>query len=228
MTDPDVRTLLATRLRTVEERIAAACARAGRSRADVTLIAVTKTVSPAVAALMPELGVTDLGESRPQELWKKAAVIPAARWHLIGHMQRNKIDKTIPLVSLVHSADSERVLDALAAFGETRGDPVTVLLEVNCSREVNKGGFAPDSLPTQTARPGLRVEGLMTMAAHHDDPQACRPTFAELRTLRDRLRTETGLSLPHLSMGMTNDFEVAIEEGSTFVRLGSVLFEGLE
>jgi hypothetical protein len=226
--DPDVRTVLAARLRAVEERIAAACARAGRNRIDVTLIAVTKTVSPAVAARLPELGVTDLSESRPQELWKKAAAVPAARWHLIGHLQRNKIDKTVPLVSLVHSADSERVLDALAAFGVSRGDPVPVLLEVNCSREANKGGFAPDALPAVATRPGIRVEGLMTMAAYHDDPQACRPTFVELRTLRDRLRGESGLPLPHLSMGMSNDFEVAIEEGATFVRLGSVLFEGVE
>ncbi len=226
--DPDVRTVLAARLRAVEERIVAACARAGRNRIDVTLIAVTKTVSPAVAARLPELGVTDLSESRPQELWKKAAAVPAARWHLIGHLQRNKIDKTVPLVSLVHSADSERVLDALAAFGVSRGDPVPVLLEVNCSREANKGGFAPDALPAVATRPGIRVEGLMTMAAYHDDPQACRPTFVELRTLRDRLRGESGLPLPHLSMGMSNDFEVAIEEGATFVRLGSVLFEGVE
>jgi len=227
MTDADVRTRLAARLAEVEARIAAACARAGRSRADITLVAVTKTVSPEVAALLPGLGVADLGESRPQELWKKAAAIPAARWHLIGHLQRNKLDKTVPLVSLIHSADSERVLDALSEFGAKHGDPVPVVLEVNCSREANKGGFAPESLPELAGRPGIRVEGLMTMAAHADDPAECRPTFAELRTLRDQLRARTGLPLPHLSMGMSNDFEVAIEEGATHVRLGSVLFDGL-
>ncbi len=227
----DIRTLLASRLRAVEDRIAAACARAGRSRADVTLVAVTKTVSAEVAALLPVLGVSDLGESRPQALWAKAAAIPAVRWHLIGHLQRNKIDKTIPLVTLVHSADSERVLDALAEFGAKRGTPVPVLLEVNCSREASKGGFAPEEVPALAARlvsrVGLRVDGLMTMAAHSDDAEQCRPAFAELRTLRDRLRADTGLPLPHLSMGMSDDFEVAIAEGATLVRLGSVLFAGL-
>lgn len=227
MTDTDVRTLLADRLAAVEARIAAACARAGRDRADVTLIAVTKYVPPEVAALLPGLGVADLGESRPQELWKKAASIPAARWHLIGHLQRNKLDKTVPLVSLTHSADSDRLLDALSEFGTKRGEPVPVLLEVNCSREANKGGFDPEHLPDITGRPGIRVEGLMTMAAHADDPADCRPTFAELRTLRDGLRARTGRPLPHLSMGMSNDFEVAIEEGATHIRLGSVLFDGL-
>lgn len=227
MTDTDVRTLLADRLAAVEARIAAACARAGRDRADVTLIAVTKYVPPEVAALLPGLGVADLGESRPQELWRKAAAIPAARWHLIGHLQRNKLDKTVPLVSLTHSADSDRLLDALSEFGTKRGEPVPVLLEVNCSREANKGGFDPEHLPDITGRPGIRVEGLMTMAAHADDPADCRPTFAELRTLRDGLRARTGRPLPHLSMGMSNDFEVAIEEGATHIRLGSVLFDGL-
>lgn len=230
---PDPRTLLAERLAAVEARIASACARAGRNRAEVTLVAVTKTVSAGVAALLPEFGVRDLGESRPQELWKKAAAItPPVRWHLIGHLQRNKIDRTVPLAHLIHSVDSERVLDALHEFGVKRGAPVPVLLEVNCSREENKGGFAPEELPavgvTLAGRTGLRVEGLMTMAAHFDDPQQCRPTFAELRALRDALRLQTGLPLPHLSMGMSNDFEVAIEEGATLIRLGSVLFEGLE
>lgn len=232
MPSPDTRVRLADRLSAVEARIAAACARAGRERAGVTLVAVTKTVSAEVAALLPELGVLDLGESRPQELWKKAAAIPAARWHVIGHLQRNKIDRTVPLSHLIHSADSERVLDALHEFGTKRGVPVPVLLEVNCSREENKGGFAPGELPAVgdalAGRTGLRVDGLMTMAAHSDDPQQCRPTFVELRTLRDALRVRTGLALPHLSMGMSNDFEVGIEEGATLIRLGSVLFEGVE
>ena len=227
----DFRTKLAENLAAVNARIAAACARGGRSRAEVTLVAVTKTVSPDVAAVLPELGVFDLGESRPQELWKKAAEIPSIRWHLIGHLQRNKIDKTIPLVSLIHSVDSERLLTALHEFGLKRGSPVPVLLEVNCSREAAKGGFAPAAVPaladTLMSLTGVRVDGLMTMAAYHDDPQLCRPTFAELRAIRDDLRTRTGLPLPHLSMGMSHDFEVAVEEGATYVRVGSTLFDGL-
>jgi PLP dependent protein len=106
-----------------------------------------------------------------------------------------------------------------------------VLLEVNCSREETKGGLTPEALPAAAelglSRGGVRIEGLMTMAAYHDDAELCRPTFAELRVLRDELRIRTGLPLPHLSMGMSQDFEVAVEEGSTFVRVGTTLFEGL-
>lgn len=227
----DLRATLAERLAVVHDRIAAACARSGRSRAEVTLVAVTKTVTPEVAAVLPELGIVDLGESRPQELWKKAAALPHTRWHLIGHLQRNKIDRTIPLVSVVHSVDSERLLAALSEFGVKRGSPVSVLLEVNCSREEAKGGFTPAAVPpladALVSLAGVRIDGLMTMAAYHDDPPLCRPTFAELRAIRDDLRTRTGLPLPHLSMGMSHDFEVAVEEGATLVRVGTTLFEGL-
>jgi PLP dependent protein len=229
---PDVRTILAERLAAVHDRIMAACARAGRSLGEVTLVAVTKSVSERVAAVLPELGVSDLGESRPQELCKKAIAIPSARWHLIGHLQRNKIDKTIPHVTIVHSVDSERVLTALNEFGTKHGLAVPVLLEVNCSREEAKGGFAPEAIPaladTLMSLGGVWVAGLMTMAAFHDDPQQCRPTFAELRAIRDEMRVRTGLPLPHLSMGMSHDFEVAVEEGATLVRIGTTLFEGLE
>jgi pyridoxal phosphate enzyme (YggS family) len=232
MTDAELRAAVAERVAAVEDRIAAACRRAGRDRSAVTLVAITKTVSPRVAAVLPGLGVADLGESRPQELWRKHAAAPAARWHLVGHLQRNKIDKTVPLTSLVHSADSDRLLAALHEFGTKRGSPVPVLLEVNCSREAAKGGFRPEDLPAVGDRamslPGVRVEGLMTMAAFHDDPELCRPTFAELRSLRDGLRARTGLPLPHLSMGMSNDFEVAVGEGATLVRIGTTLFAGLE
>lgn len=229
MTESEQRAVLSERIASVRGRIADACRRSGRDPAGVTLVAVTKTVSARVAAAAAELGVADLGENRPQELWKKAADVPAARWHLIGHLQRNKIDRTIPLVALVHSVDSARLLEALDAFGRKRGEPVPVLLEVNCSREESKGGFRPEELPplgeTHPALAGVSVRGLMTMAAYHDDPEQCRPTFAELRHLRDRLREATGLELPDLSMGMSNDFEVAVEEGATFVRIGTTLFE---
>lgn len=231
MTDDELRSVLSDRLAAVRGRIVAACRRAGRDPAEVTLVAVTKTVPPAVARIAAELGATDLGENRPQELWRKAAEVPAARWHLIGHLQRNKIDRTVPLVTLMHSVDSDRLLAALDAFGRKRGEPVPVLLEVNCSREAAKGGFSPEAVPglsdTVVSLPGVSVCGLMTMAAYGDDPEAARPTFAELRRLRDELRARSGLALPHLSMGMSNDFEVAVEEGATFVRIGTTLFEGL-
>ncbi len=225
------RDILADRIASIRERIANACRRTGRDPAAVTLVAVTKTVSPEVAALAAELGVPNLGETRPQELWKKAAAVPSARWHLIGHLQRNKIDRTVPLVTLVHSVDSERLLEALDAFGTTRGSPVPVLLEVNCSREATKGGFSPEVVPALSDRlaslPGVSVRGLMTMAAYSDNPRNARPAFAELRRLRDELCSRFGTELQHLSMGMSSDFEVAVEEGATFVRIGTTLFEGL-
>lgn len=232
MTDDDLRAELARRLRAVRERIAAACARVGRVPAGVTLIAVTKTVSVRVAGLLPGLGVNDFGESRPQELAKKQAAIPAGRFHLIGHLQRNKLDKTIPLTHLTHSADSPRLLEALDAFGQKRGVPVPLLLEVNCSREEAKGGITVADLPAVAERcqtfPGVEVRGLMTMAAYSGDAEQVRATFAELVHLRDALRETTGLALPELSMGMSNDFEAGIELGATFVRVGSTLFAGLE
>ena len=227
MKEAEVRARLEARIVGVRARIADACRRAGRDAASgVTLVAVTKSASARVAAIAAELGLHDLGEGRPQELWKKADAVPNVRWHLVGHLQRNKIDRTIPHVTLVHSVDSERLLDALAAFGRARGTPVPVLLEVNCSGEVAKGGFAPAALPAvcdnTLSRAGVTVRGLMTMAAYADDPQAARPAFAALRDLRDRY-------LPHgeVSMGMSNDYEVAVEEGATLVRIGTTLFEGI-
>jgi hypothetical protein len=226
----DTRAILAEQVGMVRERIAEAARRAGRDPTGITLVAVTKTVPLEIARIAAEL-VSDLGESRPQELWKKAAALPTAKWHLIGHLQRNKIDRTVPLVVLIHSVDSERLLVALDAFGSRHGTPVPVLLEVNCSREAAKGGFPVESLLDLGAKlaslSGVSIRGLMTMAAYSDDPEAARPTFAELRRLRDDLRARTGLHLPDLSMGMSGDFEVAVEEGATLVRIGSTLFEGL-
>jgi hypothetical protein len=225
----DVRTILADRLATIQECIAEACRRVGRTPDGVTLVAVTKTVSPTIAAIAAELGMLDLGENRPQELWKKAEAVPGARWHLIGHLQRNKIDRTVPGVALIHSVDSERLLEALDTFGRKREKPVPVLLEVNCSREEAKGGFAPEAMPSLSDKlaslSGVSIRGLMTMAAYDDDPEAARPTFAELRRVRDDLAARSGLTVPDLSMGMSGDFEVAVEEGATFVRIGTMLFE---
>lgn len=234
MSAVDLPARLQERLAAVEARIQGACRRAGRPRGDVTLVAVTKTVSAETAALLPGLGVLDLGESRPQELWHKAALLPATvRWHQIGHLQRNKIDRTLPLATLIHSADSVRLLTALEEETARQERTVDVLLEVNASGEASKQGFQPDEVARLgnelTRLQHIRVRGLMTMAAPLDDPQQCRPTFAALRQLRDRLRQDVGPlhDLVHLSMGMTNDFEVAIEEGATLVRVGSALFEGL-
>jgi hypothetical protein len=199
----------------------------------VTLVAVTKTVSAEIAALLPSLGVLDLGESRPQELWRKAKIVPAVRWHQVGHLQRNKIEATLPLVHLIHSVDSVRLLNALDQEAAKQQRTAMVLLEVNVSREANKHGFSPEEIP-DLVKPiadlkNVQVMGLMTMAALESEPELARATFAELRRLRDRCRAHfpPPHDLSQLSMGMTNDFELAIEEGATLIRLGTVLFEGL-
>jgi PLP dependent protein len=146
-TQSQLKQVLAERLRAVEARIEAACRRAGRSRSEVTLVAVTKTINAETAALLPSLGVLDLGESRPQELWRKAGhlskIIPPVRWHQVGHLQRNKIEATLPLVHLIHSVGSVRLLNALEQEAAKQNGAVAVLLEVNVSREANKHGFCP-------------------------------------------------------------------------------------
>lgn len=234
MINAKIDTILRHNLEGVEERLAAACRRSGRRRQDVTLVAVTKTVSAEIAARLPALGVTQLGESRPQELWRKAAALRSmVEWHLVGHLQRNKVAQTLPQVRWIHSVDSPRLLGALEEEAARQQRSPSILLEVNMTRDPAKHGFAPEDVPALSpqlrALRHLQVRGLMTMAAFEEDPQRCRLTFIGLRQLRDRLREEVGtdLALDHLSMGMSNDFEIAVEEGATFVRLGTVLFEGL-
>jgi hypothetical protein len=234
MTERELQAVLSDRLAAVEDRLGAACRRSGRDRAAVRLVAVTKSASVEAAALLPELGVLDLGESRPQELWRKAAALPAAvRWHLIGHLQRNKVERSVPLVHLIHSVDSLRLLAALEEEAKRRRQPLALLLEINASREPNKHGFTPEAVPDLArhlaALAHIRILGLMTMAALEDNPERARPNFAAVRQLRDRLRADLGPAQPldELSMGMTNDFEIAVEEGATLVRIGSALFEGI-
>jgi hypothetical protein len=201
----------------------------------VRLVAVTKQVDVATARELPALGVTELGESRPQELWHKHDEIrSAARWHLIGPLQRNKARRTLPIVELIHSVDSVRLLEWLDALaGELTLEP-RVLLEVNVSGEAAKHGFGAGDLPAAldaAARLNrIRVSGLMTMAPYDEDPERARPVFAALRELRDRLLPSTppNCRLDELSMGMSGDFEPAVAEGATIVRIGSALFRGIE
>jgi pyridoxal phosphate enzyme (YggS family) len=228
---------IATNLATVRERIADAARAAGRSPDEVRLVAVTKYVDAATTQLLVDAGCRDLGEARPQQLWDKAAALPepAIRWHFIGHLQRNKVRRTLPLVHLVHSGDSVRLLEELnreaAATSPTVKLPV--LLEVNVSGEPAKHGFAADELPplveSLAAFESLEIQGLMAMAGLDEDPTSARGDFAKLRELRDRLRREWAgrFRLDELSMGMSGDFEQAIAEGATLVRVGSALFEGL-
>jgi pyridoxal phosphate enzyme (YggS family) len=230
--ESQLRRLLQDRLTLIDERLRQAAARSGRRREDVTLVAVTKTVTSEVAAILPELGVLDLGESRPQELWRKAAAIPSARWHMIGHLQRNKIERTLPLVKLIHSVDSLHRLQAIEEEAAKRGLQPAVLLEVNVSGETTKQGLAPEELPGLmpyvAGLKQVRVAGLMTMAPLAEDLEQTRPVFAGLRKLRDQFRDAVaGQAITELSMGMSNDYEIAVEEGATLVRIGTALFEGI-
>ena len=219
----------------VREQIAAAAARSGRRPDEVKLIGVTKYVEAEVARELVEAGVVELGESRPQELWSKAEALAdlPIRWHLIGHLQRNKIRRTLPLVACIQSADSWRLLQAIDQEAGSPGKRIDVLLEVNVSGDAAKHGFQPAEieplLPQIAGLQNVTVCGLMTMAALEGGPERAQRDFAALRELRERLirGCPDAVSLRELSMGMSGDFEVAIEEGATMVRVGSALFEGV-
>ena len=217
----------------VRGRMAEAARRSGRAPEAVTLVAVTKRNPPEWIRPLVGLGATDLGENYPQELWRKAEALAGlpVRWHLIGHLQGNKARRTLPLVRMVHGVDSLKLLRALDATAAGPADPPALCLQVNASGEATKHGWSPEALLADAeAIAGCRrvpVVGLMTMAAWGTSAEGARPAFARLRHLRDALRARTGLALNELSMGMSNDFEAAIEEGSTLVRVGSALFEGV-
>jgi pyridoxal phosphate enzyme (YggS family) len=227
----DLSARLAENVAQVRGRIVDAAARSGRTASQVTLVAVTKYVSADVIRPLVAAGCVDLGESRPQLLWDKAAVLAdlPIRWHLIGHLQ-NKVRRTLPLVSLAHSIDSPRLL---AAIDEESSRPIPVLLEVNISGESAKHGFTPDSIEPFLAElavyKNVVVRGLMCMAGLEGGPDDARREFAALRQLRDRLQPccPPCVTLDELSMGMSGDYEIAIEEGATLVRVGSALFEGM-
>ncbi len=220
---------LADRLQAVQRRIAAACARAGRDPAGVRLLAVSKTQAPDSVRAAAACGLTVFGESRVQEARQKIPLCPAVlTWHLVGHLQTNKVRDAVALFSLLHGVDSLRLLEALDAAAGAAGRIVPVLLEVNVSGERCKFGLAPADVPAvlRAADRLVRVtiEGLMTVPPLDPEPEQARPYFRALREQRDRWRRDTGLELAELSMGMSRDFEVAIEEGATWVRLGTVLF----
>jgi hypothetical protein len=230
----DLAATFADRLQSVQDRIVAACRRANRSADAVALVAVTKSAPDELLPILQAARVRDCGESRPQELVRRAGLAPELRWHLIGHLQRNKVRAVLPCTVLVHSVDSLRLLMALAAEAERQNRIAHVLLEVNVSGETSKQGWSPDGLRAEWTRllrvRGVAVDGLMTMAPWEQDPESTRPVFRSLRRLGMELRPEAhrcGHAFEQLSMGMTNDFEVAIEEGATLVRVGSALFEGL-
>jgi pyridoxal phosphate enzyme (YggS family) len=216
--------------------MAEAAQRAGRSPDEIRLTAVTKYVTSDKARLLWQAGCHDLGESRPQELWSKVADLGDLdlRWHMIGHLQRNKLARTLPVVSLVQSVDSLRLLRAIQKWAAQHDRCVPILIEVNVSADPEKHGFDPatviDAVGQASESANVEPQGLMCMASREGGLTTARRDFASLRKLRDELRDQLpdGSPLSELSMGMSRDFPVAIEEGATIVRVGSTLFEGID
>jgi hypothetical protein len=200
----------------VREEIAAAARRAGRDPGDVELLAAVKYLDVADVGVLAEAGVSVMGENRAQQLEAKAAAWPDVRWHFIGQLQSRKVKVILPLVELIHSVASDSALAQL----ERHGTPETeVLIEVNVAGEDAKAGIAPEELSGFLERCPVRVVGLMGMPPFAEDPEASRPHFAALKRLADEH------ALHHLSMGTSQDYAVAVEEGATIVRVGSVLFD---
>jgi pyridoxal phosphate enzyme (YggS family) len=217
---------LAERVADVRARIDTAKARGGHGQ-QVAIVAVTKTHGPEVVEAAYESGLHDVGENKVQEALKKmAAVDVPVRWHLIGHLQRNKV-KALEQFVLLHSLDSPRLADAICEFGLARGRAVDVLVELNLSGESSKGGYTLSELLPEAERlvslAGIRVRGVMTMASFTATESQLHRTFAEAREAREAL-VEAGHPAEELSMGMSNDYEIAVEEGATMVRLGTTLF----
>lgn len=222
---------LAENIAAVHTHIAEAARKAGRDPQEITLVAVSKTKPIELVEVAYNLGVTDFGENRVQEALPKIEHFhpPALRWHLIGHLQSNKAGKVVEPFALVHSVDSLHLAQVLNRHAQENGKRLPILLQVNVAGEASKEGMAPDETPELAgqiaALPALQIEGLMTIAPLASDPEEVRPVFRELRRLRDHLRAEVPASTwAHLSMGMTDDYRVAIEEGATIVRVGRAIF----
>jgi pyridoxal phosphate enzyme (YggS family) len=225
MATPGRLSTIAERLEAARERIAAACGRAGRSPDEVTLVAVTKGFPPEAVREAHAAGVRQFGENRVQEAQTKLPTLenlsPRPTWHMIGHLQTNKVKTAVGLFDIIQSVDSLHLAQAIERRAP-RSTRVPVFLEVNVAGEASKQGVAPDELSRLVAAtralPGLDVRGLMTIAPLVDDPEQARPVFRRLRELAEPL------GLKELSMGMTDDFEVAVEEGATVVRVGRAIF----
>ena len=219
----------AAALEDVRRRIASACSRAGRDPGSVALVAVSKTFPADRVGELLACGHDLFGENRVQEALEKIPRVgPGARWHLVGHLQSNKARHAVGTFELIHSVDGLDLARELSRRAAARGTVQPVLVQVNLSREATKSGAGEDAalplLEAAAALPGLEVRGLMTIPPPVEDPEASRPWFALLRDLRDRVEAHLGLELPELSMGMSDDFEVAVEEGATIVRIGRALF----
>lgn len=219
----------------VVHRIRVACDRACRSPETVRLVGVTKYVNSQTAGFLAQVGCLDLAESRPQSLWQKASDLAGLgiRWHMIGHLQRNKVERTLRVAQTLHSLDSERLLDAILTQAENLSMPISLLLEINVSEDHTKTGMSPSQgrsllnqwFSSSRHHPNVRIVGLMGMSSLNGNADQAKIEFGQLRDLRDAWELEFGTQFPELSMGMSDDFEIAIEQGATMVRIGSTLFE---
>jgi len=219
--------MLEENLQQVKNNIQAAARRAGRDPGEVRLVAVTKTVGVDAVRQAAVLGLEDFGENRLQDAREKVRLLPHLRWHFIGHLQTNKVKDVLRSFCLIHSLDRYALAEALQKWGEKLDCQARVLVQVNVSGEESKYGLDPLELPDflEALRdlPRLSVQGLMTMAPWVDNPEEARPVFRRLRELQQKLRRPE-MMLPELSMGMTADYTVAVEEGATLVRVGTALF----
>ncbi len=221
--------VLVERLDLIRQRIAGACERAGRSPETVRLLPITKKISPEVVGAAAECGLSVFGENRVQEAVQKSRLCPGhLDWHLVGHLQRNKVKHAVRLFSMIHSVDTPSVLVSIEGACEEVGISMPICLQVNVSGESSKFGMGEDEvlevLIAANAMRRVEVVGLMTIPPFTEDPEEARPHFRRLRELRDEVRESRGIELTELSMGMSHDFEVAIEEGATWIRVGTLLF----
>lgn len=220
---------LAANLSSIRDRISIACERAGRDPATVLLLAVTKTHPPEVVAEAARLGLTLFGENKVQEAKAKIPLCPGRlRWHMIGHLQSNKCRDAVELFEMIESVDSLRLAEEINNRAEQASKTMPILLEVNAVGEASKFGYRPEQLlsdlPKLNALSRLEIHGLMTVPPYSPVPERVRPVFRQLRELKQKCEETLGAPLLHLSMGMSGDFEVAVEEGATIVRIGSALF----
>ena len=250
ISNTSVRRKLTENLRRIADRVESACGRARREPSDVSLLIVTKYVDVDMVRTLLDMGHIELGESRVQQLTQRAGMIseyrsrlqsagagkglPEPRWHMIGHLQRNKVKAVLPHVVMVHSVDSLRLAEEISAQASKRNLTTDVLLEVNAGQEKAKSGLAVGAVTHLAEQvytlPGMRLRGLMCMAPLTEETERIRRAFARTREVFEEIRSEQlcGPEFRHLSMGMTNDYPIAVEEGATIIRVGSAVFEGLK
>ena len=223
--------MLKDNFETVEKNVAAACKRAGRDRSEVTLIAVSKTKPVEMLREVYDAGARDFGENKVQEICEKYDQLPSdIKWHMIGHLQRNKVKQVIDKAALIHSVDSYRLAQEISLQAQKQNITVPILIEVNIAKEESKFGIAKEDtiqLVEEIAElPNLTIQGLMTIAPFVDDPEDNRLYFREIKQLSVDIKNKNidNVTMDVLSMGMTNDYEVAIEEGATIVRVGTGIF----